>query len=285
MTILAATDLSDASKAALKIAAHFADTLGEPLAVISVLEPWQGDPWVLLPEALGDLPEPTEESRKAVQDFVDATIQLDSIPRVEVNPRPAHAITEAAEQLEATMIVAGMTGHGRVGEAFFGSTVSALARRAQRPVLAVPPGEHEKIETILAPVDFSKCSTVALRHAADLADKFSARLLVHHSTGLPSVAPPVAYVPTSPRELMKAVDDRLDHTLESAGLKDRVDRHWVEFGAPHHNIVEAIADENVDLVVMGSHGRNAVERFFLGSISERMLRQRACPVLIVRSQD
>jgi len=53
-------------------------------------------------------------------------------------------------------------------------------------------------------------------------------------------------------------------------------------GEPGPSIVEAAASEQVDLVIVGSHGRGAVKRFVLGSVSEYVVRRASCPVLVVR---
>jgi nucleotide-binding universal stress UspA family protein len=53
-------------------------------------------------------------------------------------------------------------------------------------------------------------------------------------------------------------------------------------GDPGDTIVEAATAEQVDMVLVGSHGRGAVGRFFLGSVSEHVVRHAPCPVLVVR---
>lgn len=53
-------------------------------------------------------------------------------------------------------------------------------------------------------------------------------------------------------------------------------------GEPGQSIVDAAAAEQVDLVVVGSHGRGAVGRLFIGSVSEFVVRNAPCPVLVVR---
>lgn len=53
-------------------------------------------------------------------------------------------------------------------------------------------------------------------------------------------------------------------------------------GTPHEEIVAAATREGADLVVMGTHGRGGVERFFLGSVADRVVRSAPCPVVTVR---
>jgi nucleotide-binding universal stress UspA family protein len=56
----------------------------------------------------------------------------------------------------------------------------------------------------------------------------------------------------------------------------------IELGPPHVGILDAVKQHNADLIVMGTHGRKGVARFFLGSTAERVLRDRTCPVLVLR---
>ncbi|AUV83290.1 universal stress protein [Salinigranum rubrum] len=56
-------------------------------------------------------------------------------------------------------------------------------------------------------------------------------------------------------------------------------------GHPHEVITEYAADNDVDLIVMGTHGRHGVSRFLLGSVTERVVRTSDVPVLTVRSED
>ena len=55
-------------------------------------------------------------------------------------------------------------------------------------------------------------------------------------------------------------------------------------GEPAEAIVDAARSEQVDLVVVGSHGRGGVGRFFIGSVSDHVVRHAHCPVLVVRAR-
>ena len=79
--------------------------------------------------------------------------------------------------------------------------------------------------------------------------------------------------------LQKSVDE-IAQTATAAGIA-HVDAKVVE-GSPHTSLAEAIKDSGVDLVVVGSHGRNVIERLLLGSTSEYLVRHSPCAVLVVR---
>ncbi len=82
--------------------------------------------------------------------------------------------------------------------------------------------------------------------------------------------------------LQKAVDEIAKKARE-AGIA-KVDSSVVE-GAPKTQIVQTIHDTGVDLVVVGSHGRDIIERLLLGSTSEHLIRHSPCPVLVVRPEE
>ena len=55
------------------------------------------------------------------------------------------------------------------------------------------------------------------------------------------------------------------------------------FGTPYEAIVEAALENNADLVILGTHGRKGVSRFFLGSVASRVISTAPCPVMTVRA--
>ena len=74
----------------------------------------------------------------------------------------------------------------------------------------------------------------------------------------------------SPRSLTAEKKERLNLTS------------YVGFGAPANQIVEYAEKNDIDLIVMGTHGRSGLEKMWLGSVTEKVLRQAHCPVLVVR---
>jgi hypothetical protein len=69
--------------------------------------------------------------------------------------------------------------------------------------------------------------------------------------------------------------------------KGRIRRVVAHFrhGSPAKNVAQLAADLDADLVIVGSHGHSGIERFFLGSVAERISRLAHCPVMIVRPKD
>lgn len=149
----------------------------------------------------------------------------------------------------------------------------------------MPAKDNIRIERILFPTDFSESSNHAAAWALSLARRGKAAIIVLHvlDTSLDASG---FYVPHLSFE-------RLDEEmLLSAGkmLSAFAAKHFKGYrnvelvtaaGKPYMEILKAIKDRSIGLCVMGSLGKAGVERFFIGSTTERVTREAACPVLVV----
>jgi universal stress protein A len=132
------------------------------------------------------------------------------------------------------------------------------------------------VHRVLVPTDFGQPSAVALDYGAELARLFGARLHLLH------VNDAGAGVREYPVELP---DDRAPELLAAFAS----DKHELKpvcewrVGAPADAILEYAAEQRIDLVVMGTHGRDGVARMLLGSVAETVVRKATCPVLIVHA--
>lgn len=287
MSIVAATDLSQTSRTAVRYASSLAETLGESLVIVNVLEVWGARSRIK--ESFDETKlQPSQDAIDELNAFVTETLGADHGARTEVligHPPVEQILAQAATE-RASVIVAGTSGHARLAEAFFGSTISALVRQSEIPVLAVPPGANAaRFGAILAPVDFSSCSDQSLSLAARLAAGFDAKLFVLHAApfNVPTAVAAVAFVPQSASEVQAASRTRVQSMLVEHKLEGRAEI-LIELGAPHAAIEAVVEQKRIDLVVMGTHSRTGVMKLFLGSTAERVLRSRTCPVLVLREQ-
>lgn len=132
--------------------------------------------------------------------------------------------------------------------------------------------------------DGSDNAVQAIEMAAELAKLHEAELIVAYVWHLPATA----YIgaPYAPLDLSKQMDEtkkgannRALGVFEKFGIEGRL----VELeGNPADAIIGLAEEEQADLIVVGSRGLGAVERFVLGSTSERVVRHASCPVLVVR---
>jgi nucleotide-binding universal stress UspA family protein len=142
------------------------------------------------------------------------------------------------------------------------------------------------IQKILVPTDFSVPADAALQYAKELADKFGAHLHLLHVVAIPTSYPMGPEMSAGPvMELMGEVEATARTTLEEQaerlGLpRDRVSVRTI-VGLPVSEILDAIEQDRIDLVVMGTHGRGIFEHLLLGSVAERVVRRSPVPVLTV----
>ncbi len=90
---------------------------------------------------------------------------------------------------------------------------------------------------------------------------------------------PDVFVATAKETAKKLIDDFRKRLPPQATALD-----FVQIGSPETEIVKAAKDWPADLIVIGSHGRGGLQRVLLGSVAEGVMRQAACPVLVVRAK-
>ena len=139
-------------------------------------------------------------------------------------------------------------------------------------------------KTILCPVDFSKASSRAREYAFSLAKEADARVIMLHvieDTLGDTAAHRLGHLSLAEyhRHLEQDAVARLDAEVPEevrvwARPVERVIR-----GRAHDEILKIVAEERVELVVMGVQGRTAVDRLVFGSTTHRVIREAGCPVL------
>lgn len=144
--------------------------------------------------------------------------------------------------------------------------------------------EATGIRRILCPVDFSDFSASVLAYAAAFAKLFGSEVTVLHVS---AAEMPPAGSATNPAGLLQVPDARKSITdelqlwlapLSSTGVTLRTQ---VAEGNTAAEIVRHAAGHDIDLVVMGTHGRSGFDRLTLGSVAEKVLRKATCPVLTI----
>lgn len=172
-----------------------------------------------------------------------------------------------------------------------GSVTEEVVRRAPCPVLTVrerkTPGAVEGFGTILAPVDFSEHSELALRHAVGLSQEFGAEMHLLHV--IEEITYPDFYypAPVTGEQMATEIEHRVNERLEQAvgriaeaGVSASV---HVTQGRPAPGIAEFADNHGADLIVVGTHGLTGVKRALLGSVAEGVVRRSVSPVLTVKT--
>ena len=140
---------------------------------------------------------------------------------------------------------------------------------------------------ILMAVDFSEHGKRVAEKAKQMAEQNQAQLsLLHIVDNLPitdaSYGPIIPFDVDITEELMAAAKKRLATLADELGVPE--DKQWLEIGSPKLEIVRIAEENNVDLIVVGSHGRHGFA-LLLGSTANGVLHYAKCDVLAVRLKD
>jgi nucleotide-binding universal stress UspA family protein len=150
------------------------------------------------------------------------------------------------------------------------------------------PGTSKIWRTILVPVDFSAPSEEALRYALKLVAASSAELHVCHIIPVPHVLDVLYERGFEPKESVKRIEQkahqRINDIVHSADVSLKFYFHCSE-GEARDGVLKWAEKLKADLLVMGTHGRQGADRFFMGSVAEAVVRRSSCPVLTLRGED
>ena len=248
-TIVAGIDGTSSGDAALAFALVLARSLGTELLLVHACGP---DEYEAL-ESAGDVPAETVVVR---------------------DPVPARALQRLAAARRATAIVVGPSHRARLGLVLPGSTGQQLLAEADRAVAVVPRGwEDRPLRRVGVGYDGTAESRAALHSAVALTRALGGRLDVMR-----------AFWSTQPRDLA-AVAELETHVQAGLGAvvqelpEDVTAYARVLFNDPGRSLVER--SRELDLMVLGSRGKRPPAAFLAGSVSSRLIRESACPVIVV----
>ena len=142
------------------------------------------------------------------------------------------------------------------------------------------------ISKVLVPIDFSDYSKSALKYAVNFVKHFSAKLFLIY------VVEPVIYppdfsmgqiaIPSVDLEMDKRAIEELNKLAEQEIPAEIKVKSIVKTGKPFIEILETASEENVDLIIIATHGHTGVEHILFGSTAEKVVRKASCPVLTLR---
>lgn len=144
-----------------------------------------------------------------------------------------------------------------------------------------------RLNRVLVPTDFSEFSRLAVTYACAMAERFGAQLHVLHVVPDPTMLVPEAAVFSV--ESMQAQSDRL--VTDAQKLLRQIPEGWqgsqpvirdVRVGAAFLEIIDYAKSQDIDLIVIGTHGRSGLSHILMGSVAERVVRAAPCPVLSVK---
>ena len=138
---------------------------------------------------------------------------------------------------------------------------------------------------ILVPVDGSNEARLAVEKAIEVAKRNRAQVLIAHIIDTRVLQTPTGFEGNFNEEIQRQTENLFQEYRQYAQEHDFNDIDFVlEYGSPKVYISKNIPkDYQIDLIMMGATGLNAVERLFIGSVSEYVIRNASCDVLVVRT--
>jgi len=144
------------------------------------------------------------------------------------------------------------------------------------------------IKKILIPTDFSPSAMHALSYAIELNKILNARLYLLHIlqdiTDYSEFNLSPSILPQLYAEFEQNATRRLEEIMASKGPADTACDTYILHGIPFVEIIQFAKDENIDLIVIASHGRTGLKHVLFGSTAEKVVKKSPCPVLTIGSQ-
>lgn len=208
------------------------------------------------------------------------------IRRVRIGPAFLEIISQAKVS-NVDLIVQTTHGHGGLHHFLIGSVAEKVGRKSPCPVLTVRDSGSVRPEPtkILAATDFGEHAECALLYAAEFATRFDAELHILHVVPDPAVAHPEIGLSMMPfaqfkDEITSAGRQQLAEIDLKAYPKLRV-RRELRFGSAASGIIDYAGEHEMDLIVLGTHGRNPISQMLMGGSAEKVVRHAPCSVLAV----
>jgi nucleotide-binding universal stress UspA family protein len=142
---------------------------------------------------------------------------------------------------------------------------------------------------ILVPTDFSEDSDLAFRMALSIAVNYQARIFLLHVISKQDLADYCLDQNIVDRVLNESIvfsNEKLQEVIgknqQNGNIKVIPD---VRKGQPYEEILKEASERKIDLIVIASHGKTGLQKYFIGSVTEKVMKEAKCPVLLVRSPE
>jgi nucleotide-binding universal stress UspA family protein len=291
--ILCATDFSDFSNQTVSYGVALAKEFGASLIVCHVID--------LSSVAIyGEFQlDPVGQQSRIME---DANAQLEALtgdqpvawePMITVG-KAADEISRAVEEKSIDLVITATRGRSGFKRLILGSVTESLMRTLTCPLLVVHSPEHEfvnppeqeiRLQKILVGCDFSSDSDLAFEYGLSLAQEFQAELHLAHV-----IEPPVQPNLLIEETYVSGEIQEDYHNQLIQKLKDMIPgeaANWctaqtsIMEGQPYEELVKYADTRDIDMIVLGVRGHGLVKTLFLGSTTDRVIRNSPCPVLSV----
>ena len=268
--LMVCTDGSDEGQNAVAVTLELARACDSQVFAVQVLQ--------VVPEFQAVAPDLRATLEKGVQKnmaVIKAAADKLGVSLKTVVPQgqlPHAAIVAAAEKIRPDLIIMGRCGKTALARILMGNVTARVIGHSPVNVLVVPRGAALAFQRLLVASDGSPYSDAAWELALSMAKQAKSQLI-----GV-AVAPEEGDIIEA-----QAIIHRMLTAANRAGMPLKgVNPQGV---APDAGIVQQAIKNEVDLIIMGSHGRTGLKKLLMGSVTERVIGQSPCPILVVKQHD
>jgi nucleotide-binding universal stress UspA family protein len=276
--ILVAYDGSASARNALAVASHLAKEDKSWIKVLSVLPEYKGELELVGVSNIGETIEgPGKKLLIEAQEIADNE-DVHILTNM-AQGEPYDKIVHVAEDENCDLIIMGRRGTHQLERELVGSVTARVIGYTPKDVLVVPDGTRLTRKNLLLATDGSPSCEAAVSRAIEIAKEQSANLtavsVVYTNDEYLALAPGIV------EDLISKAKEKLA-TINQKGKEAGVEINTViKEGEAYEAITTLAQNSNVDLIVMGSHGKKRLQRLLMGSVTERTIGYAACPVLVV----
>jgi len=268
-TLMVCTDGSPGGNNAVAVTLELAQACGSKVFVVQVVQVVP-EFQAVMPDLRGALEQEVQANMEAIQ-AAAAKLEVPVEPVLIENQAPHAAIVAGAEKFHPDLVIMGRRGKRGLSALFMGSVTARVIGHSPVNVLVVPRGGSIGFQRILIASDGSAHSEAAWELGLAMAKQAESRLI-----GV-AVAPEEGDIIEA-----KALIHKMLTAANRAGMPLKgVSPQGV---APDAGIIQQAIKNEVDLIIMGSHGRTGLKKLLMGSVTERVIGQAPCPVLVVKQR-
>lgn len=279
--ILIATDLGPASDEIVKNGSELAKLLGAKIVLLYVLDLSNENPKIQ-----DFLLKATKASLNRIKEEIIAK-GIECEEPVIASGSAYNEIVREASINEVNLIFIG-SGNEKGKTAYsLGLNAKKIIQKTKIPVWVNKPNSNLKISKILCPIDFSDSSALALKNAIVLSKKFNSKLYV---LNVYESVHPVDYLDVN--YLKNEIEnERKKNENEFHDFLSNIDFRGVKYetillsGFPDIEILAFIREKKIDLLIIGTTGKSGIAKLFLGSTTEKVIRELPCSFITTKSKD
>lgn len=263
--ILLASDFSARSDRPLDRALQLAEQWRAPLVIAHVVEKGERGLMARVAERLrADLPEAARQA--------ELVVESGSAPKV---------LARIADERRSSLIVTGVARYNSLGDYALGTAVDHIIRNASTPVLVVKCRAARPYRRLLVATDLSDCSRAALLKAMELFPDAEVTLMHAYHVPFEGLLKSDQVQADVREDACRQLDAFLAHPAVGPQYRERIEALLVE-GEIEDAVAQTLRERDIDLLVMGAHGRSGFFHATIGSQAENLLRISDADTLVVR---